>query len=203
MIGTTDPSGENDEYNVTYSNNTDAGTATVSISAKLGGNYTVTGSTTFVIQKADIVDPNPTDANVNYNGKPQELLELNVTGSIGGEIQFALGSPSSAFAPAIPKETNAGTYTVYYRVVGDKNHNDFTAAAPVAATINRKPLSAITVELSPESFVYDGGVKMPAIAVKDERVVLPEEEYTVTCTDESDTVNIFLMIRIFPILVIR
>ena len=41
------------EYNVSYSNNTNAGTATVTISDKTGGNYTVSGITTFTINKAN------------------------------------------------------------------------------------------------------------------------------------------------------
>ena len=37
------------EYTIGYSNNTNVGTATVTITDKAGGNYTVSGSTTFVI----------------------------------------------------------------------------------------------------------------------------------------------------------
>ena len=40
------------EYSVAYSNNTNAGTATVTISDNVGGNYEVIGSATFTINKA-------------------------------------------------------------------------------------------------------------------------------------------------------
>lgn len=41
------------EYNVSYENNTNAGAATVTITDVAGGNYNVSGSTTFTIEKAD------------------------------------------------------------------------------------------------------------------------------------------------------
>ncbi|MDE6588990.1 MAG: hypothetical protein K2K53_01320, partial [Oscillospiraceae bacterium] len=176
------------EYNVIYRNNTDAGDAVVSITDKANGNYTVTGSTTFVIQKADLVDPNPQDAGVTYNGEPQPLL--TVTPVSGGEIWYALGNltgPTSAYTDMIPQATNAGDYYVYYKVVGDKNHNDILQKGPVHAAIKRQEPDAITIVLSPEGFKYDGGVKMPGITVKVGEVVLPETEYSTACTAADGT----------------
>ena len=174
------------EYDIRYENNTDAGnTATVNIIDRPNGNYTVTGSATFVIEKANIVfNPAPTAANITYDGKAHELLVPGKTS--GGEVWYALNSPTTTYTAAIPQATDAGTYTVYYKVVGDKNHNDLTVR-PVPVTIKRKPLTAITIELTPDSFEYDGKVKMPTITVKDGKTVLPEEEYTWTCNETSPT----------------
>ena len=174
------------EYDIRYENNTDAGnTATVNIIDRPGGNYTVTGSKTFVIQKANIVfDPAPGAADITYDGKAHELLIPGTTS--GGEVQYALNSATSKYDTAIPTATEAGKYTVYYKVVGDKNHNDL-AVQSVDVTIQRKPLTDITIELTPDSFEYDGTVKMPTITVKDGKTVLPEEEYTWTCDDSSPT----------------
>ena len=175
-----------DEYEIRYENNTDAGnTATVNIIDKPGGNYTVTGSKTFVIQKANIVfNPAPSAAVITYDGKDHELLVPGTTS--GGEVQYALNSATSTYTAAIPQATLAGDYTVYYKVVGDKNHNDL-AVQSVPVTIQRKPLTGIIIELTPNSFEYDGTVKMPAITVKDGKTVLPEEEYTWTCDVPSPT----------------
>ena len=174
------------EYDIRYENNTDAGnTATVNIIDRPNGNYTVTGSAAFVIEKANIVfNPAPTAANITYDGKAHELLVPGKTS--GGEVWYALNSPTTTYTAAIPQATDAGTYTVYYKVVGDKNHNDLTVR-PVPVTIKRKPLTAITIELTPDSFEYDGKVKMPTITVKDGKTVLPEEEYTWTCNETSPT----------------
>ena len=173
------------EYNLVYEDNIDAGKGMVSITDKPGGNYTVTGSATFVIVKANIVfNPAPSAASIVYDGKAHELLTPGTTS--GGEVLYALNSPTSTYNAAIPQATLAGNYTVYYKVTGDKNHNDL-AVQSVPVTIQRKPLTAITIELSPKSFEYDGTVKLPQVTVKDGKTVLPEEEYEWSCDDTSPT----------------
>jgi methionine-rich copper-binding protein CopC len=178
------------EYEVRYANNIDAGnTATVNIIDKPGGNYIVTGSATFVIEKADIVfAPAPTAANITYDGKPHELLRPGTAS--GGEVLYALNSATSTYTAAIPQATLAGDYTVYYKVVGDKNHNDL-AVQSVPVAIQRKPLADITIELTPDSFEYDGSVKMPTVAVKFTEgkieTVVPITEYDWTCDNTAPT----------------
>ncbi len=177
------------EYTVIYSDNINAGTAKVNITDNLGGNYTVTGSATFVIEKANIVfDQDPTAANITYDGKPHELLRPGTTS--GGEVQYALNSATTTYTAAIPQATEAGDYTVYYKVEGDKNHNDL-AVQSVDVTIKRKPLTDITIELTPDSFEYDGKVKMPTVAVKFTEgkieTVVPITEYDWTCDNAAPT----------------
>ena len=186
VIGTTDAAGVNDEYNVVYTDNLDAGKAMVSITDKQGGNYTITGSKEFVIVKADIVfNPAPEAAVITYDGQPHELLNPGTTS--GGEVLYALDSPTTTYTAAIPQATEAGDYVVYYKVTGDKNHNDL-AVKSVPVTIQRKPLTTITIELAPDRFVYDGQVKLPEVTVKDGKTVLPEEEYTWKCTQSGTEV---------------
>ncbi len=167
------------EYNVVYSDNTDAGHGTVNITDKPGGNYTVTGSATFVINKADIVDPKPQPATLTYNGTAQELLVPGTT--TGGTVQYALNSATSTYSDAIPTGVNAGTYNVYYKVTGDKNHNDLPVQGPVEVEIQRKPLTDITIELTPDNFQYDGAVHLPTVTVKDGDTVLSASEYSWAC----------------------
>ena len=181
------------EYEVRYENNTDAGnTATVNIIDKPGGNYTVTGSKTFVIQKANIVfNPAPTAADITYDGKPHELLHPGTAS--GGTVQYALNSATATYRDAIPTGTEAGDYTVYYKVEGDKNHNDLNDLVnqKVEVTIERKPLTDITIELTPDSFEYDSKVKMPTVTVKFTEgkieTVVPITEYDWTCSDSAPT----------------
>ena len=61
------------EYTVEYSNNTNAGTATVIIHDAAGGNYTVSGSTTFKIEKATVTAPAAAALTV-YNGLDKTYL---------------------------------------------------------------------------------------------------------------------------------
>lgn len=62
-----------DEYDVSYKDNVNAGTATVTIKNKAGGNYTVSGSTTFEIGKAASEVKTAPGANTGlvYNGGEQ------------------------------------------------------------------------------------------------------------------------------------
>ena len=74
------------------------------------------------ITEADgsVTDPKQVDG-LRYNGKMQTL----VTGgsSTTGEIWYRLGE-SGTYGTALPQAKDAGSYTVYYKVVGDSNHKD-------------------------------------------------------------------------------
>lgn len=55
-----------------------------------------------------------------YNGTAQVLINK---GSVeGGIMQYRLDN--GAYSPDLPTATNAGIYTVWYKVVGDATHND-------------------------------------------------------------------------------
>ena len=57
------------EYSVTYSNNTNAGTATVTVYDNEGGDYKVIGSATFAVAKASgSVTSEPTAKTLIYSG---------------------------------------------------------------------------------------------------------------------------------------
>ena len=154
------------EYTVTYSGNTNAGTATVTITDKDGGNYTVSGSTTFEIQKAASSCTAPAANTLTYNGNDQTLLTPGA--ATGGEMRYSL-TENGAYSAAIPTGKNAGDYTVYYKVAGDANHND-TVPQSVTVTIGKavvtvtaeskssrvgKELQPLTFTYAPELFVGD------------------------------------------------
>ena len=113
------------EYTVGYTNNTNAGTATVTITDKSGGNYSVGKVTkTFTISKAaSSVTKAPTAKSLTYTGKAQALIAAGT--ATGGAMQYSLDNKT--YAKTIPTGTKAATYTVYYKVVGDANHKDTTA----------------------------------------------------------------------------
>lgn len=132
------------EYTVSFSNNTNAGTATVTITDKDGGNYTVSGSTTFEIQKAASSCTAPAANTLTYNGNDQTLLTPGA--ATGGEMRYSL-TENGAYSAAIPTGKNAGDYTVYYKVAGDANHND-TVPQSVEVTIGK---AAVTVTAESKS----------------------------------------------------
>ena len=102
---------------------------------------TITGAKTFTYtftaKQASTVTKAPTAKNLTYTGSAQELVTAGTAS--GGEMQYALGTATEATKPyttSIPAKTDAGTYYVWYKVVGDENHND-TEPACVEVTINK------------------------------------------------------------------
>ena len=112
-----------EEYDVSYRDNVNAGTATVTVRNKAGGNYTVSGGTTFEIGKAasDVKTAPGANTGLVYNGGEQTLVTTGT--ALGGKLKYRLGE-SAGFTEALPKAANAGTYAVSYMVEGDGNHRD-------------------------------------------------------------------------------
>ena len=139
------------EYSVSFGSNTNAGTARVTITDVDGGNYIVSGSTTFEITRAaSSVTAAPTANALTYNGTEQELVTAGAAS--GGEMQYSL-TESGGYSAAIPTGKDAGAYTVYYKAVGDANHND-TAPQSVSVTIGRAGVDVPAADAS--LFTYNG-----------------------------------------------
>lgn len=175
------------EYTVAYSSNVNVGTATVTITDNPGGNYTVSGSTTFTINKANAVLTVAPQAiaGLTYNGQAQYLMSAGT--ATGGSLMYSL-TETGTYTDTIPKETNAGEYKVYYKVVGDDNHTDI-APAYVYVTIQPKTVVSPNIELSLTETAkytgkYNGSPQEPTVtSVKDGTDTIPSTEYDVTYSD--------------------
>ena len=80
---------------------------------------------TYAAKEASVVTKAPEAKTLTYNGSAQELVTAGE--ATGGEMQYALGTKDAATEPyttSIPTATDAGTYYVWYKVVGDSNHLD-------------------------------------------------------------------------------
>lgn len=140
-----------EEYTVSYANNVNAGTATVIISDVVDGNYYVIGTTTFAIAKANASCTAPTaKSGLVYSGSVQSLV--NAGTASGGTMHYSLDNEN--WSTDIPTATNAGSYTIYYKVVGDANHNDI-AAASVSNSI-AKANCTYTVPTAATNLSYTG-----------------------------------------------
>ena len=92
-------------------------------------NYEVTipAETAASISKAVPKVNAPAQKTLIYTGSAQELVTAGST--TDGEIQYVLGkddktAPDEGWSTSVPSETDAGTYYVWYKVVGDENHTD-------------------------------------------------------------------------------
>ena len=95
----------------------------------------------FSIVKAKPAVTAPTaKTGLTASGSAQALV--NAGNATGGSMYYAKGSdgksaPSSGWSTAIPKGTDAGTYYVWYKVTGDKNHTDINPTC-VTVTVAKK-----------------------------------------------------------------
>ena len=137
-------------------------TATVTeIQGEKAENYKLPDNPTasFTIVKADAKFTPPTArTGLTYNGEPQELI--NSGSSAHGTFQYWLDGQEPS--TEIPKGTNAGKYTVYYQLMGDKNHENGTAGK-IDVEIAPKNISDATVTLG-ESLTYNGQQQTQGIA---------------------------------------
>lgn len=111
---------------------TDAGNYTATASALSNANYELPAdnTTSFSIAKAaSSVATVPTANTLTYTGSAQALVTAGAAS--GGTMQYSLDNQT--FAETVPTGTNVGSYTVYYKVVGDANHENAEGGQVVVA----------------------------------------------------------------------
>lgn len=148
---------EGTDYDVKYKNGdaeatttkpTNNGTYTIVIVGK--GNYAgeVVTSKTFQITKAAAAVATAPTAKTGlvYNGELQELITAG--SGTNGTMQYSLDNKT--YSTAIPKGKDAGTYTIYYKVVGNANFAD-TEAKTLTVTI-AEPKPKIVDQSKPVAF---------------------------------------------------
>ena len=148
---------------------------------------TATGTVTIKVNKATPTFIAPTaQENLTYTGQKQALITAGSVTS-GGTMQYSL-TENGTYSQDTPTGTDAGAYTVWYRVIGDANHND-TAPASVAVRIGKKPLTITGVTAA--SKPYDGTTNADISSVTFDNVTLNRgTDYTVTANfDEASVGN--------------
>lgn len=141
------------------------------------------------VQKADIrsglITPPTALENLTYTGQEQALITAGSVTS-GGTMQYSL-TENGTYSPDIPTGTDAGAYTVWYRVIGDANHKD-TAPASVAVRIGQKPLTITGVTVA--SKLYDGTTNADITSVTFDNVTLKRDtDYNVTASFDYASVD--------------
>ena len=110
-------------------------------------------------------------ANLVYNGQAQELITAGTT--TGGTLMYSL-TETGDYSADLPTGTDAGSYTVYYKVVGNDSYED-VAASHIDVTMQKCDVT-VTITGSHDTATYDGT----------EHSV---NGYTATATDTACNVN--------------
>lgn len=127
-------------------------------------------------------------ANLVYTGSAQELVTAGVAD--GGTMQYKLGTDGT-WSSDIPTATNAGEYTVYYKVLGDDNHGDIAEAS--VTVVMAKANSTFSKLPSDPDLHYTG--EMQALLIAGETTCgtiwykLDDGEWTTTIPTEINAVG--------------
>lgn len=157
-------------YTVNYSNNTNAGTATVTLTGT--GNFKDSASKTFVIERkpitADMIIFD--EENFVYDGT---VKKPNVTVK-DGETTLIL---SNDYSITNPDQTEVNTYHVV--ITGLGNYTS-TASRPYSI-VGKEASTQFSVSLAYESTVFDGSEKKPGVTVTEGTTLLTNNtDYTVS-----------------------
>ena len=164
------------DYDLSYSNNTNAGTATLTISFK--GNYSGSATKSFTITKATREDISITNYNKEYDGESHSIA---VTNTISGDtVKYSVDS-GTTWLSENPVFTNAGEYTVNVKVT-NANYNDLVRTGTVKITPK-----AVTINVTDSSKIY--GAADPSFSGTVTGLVAPGDLGTVSYsragTDEN------------------
>ena len=163
LVNTANPSGEvvidEEAWVESIPNETDAGEYNVYYRVKGDDNHNDSKPTKIdgvKIAKADPTVTAPQPCDLTYSGEAQALITEG--SSEDGTLVYAVGNNGetapTTYYDTLPTETNAGTYYVWYKVIGDDNHNNSKAAC-VTAEI-KKADAAVTGVPQPCDLTYSG-----------------------------------------------
>lgn len=142
------------EYTVGYSNNVDAGTATVTLTTN-NVNFAageVNPTKTFQIVPASVTI-SAEDQTVTYNGDAQEFINYNVENGEVFVAYYATEADRTAGENQLEVVVNAGTYYVQLTQAAD---NYTSEPVNVTFTINPKTLTENMMWQEGDEFVYSG-----------------------------------------------
>ena len=174
---------EGRDYTLAYTNHTNAGKATVTVTGI--GNYIGTAKRTFVINKAAAPEISWPTASAITCGEKVSDSSLN-----GGSTQYGTFDWSDAVKGTIPP---VGTYP--YKVVftpSEATKNNYetitTTEQDVSLTVNAKSLTGARVTVS-GSYTYTGQAQIPAAAavtVQLDGKTIPKDQYTIAVSDNTN-----------------
>ena len=165
------------DYTVDYTDNTNAGEATVTVSGK--GNYTGTKTENFTIAPAQL---NDATVNVNgtytYTGQAQTPAAGDVVVTLGGKTV-----PSDQYSISASNHINAGQATA---TVTAKAGGNYIGSASGKFTIALASLNDAKVEVSGGPFTYDGISKDPTVTVTlDSKTLSASTDYTLSYSNSN------------------
>lgn len=95
--------------------------------SEMYANYEIMGGAMLYIDKADPTYKAPVPNELTYDGEFHELVSA---GSVKGDEMLYSLFENGPYTNEIPSGTEVGKYTVWFRIIGDNNHNDILTPKP-------------------------------------------------------------------------
>ena len=193
------------EYSVSYADNINVGNATVTITDVAGGNYNVSGSTTFTIDKGTYTGTVGKTVNIIKNRVGEQTGTLTVAdffpeGQVPASAQIIVTAtpPSGIVTVTTYLDTYKGYILTYIAQDNITSTSDQTCAVTISsanyqdiqATLTFHPTDKETVTISGLTYTektYDGSAIQPNGTLKVSGDKVPVNELNVTYTGTGDT----------------
>lgn len=174
---------EGRDYTLAYTDHTNAGTATVTVTGI--GNYIGTAKKTFVISKAAAPEISwPTASTITCGEKVSNSLLS------GGSTQYGTFAWSDTVKDTIPA-VGTSSYKVVFTPSADTEKNYETISVKekeISLTVNAKSLTGAQVAVS-GSYTYTGQAQIPAadaVTVQLDGETIPNDRYTISASDNTN-----------------
>lgn len=174
---------EGTDYTLAYTNHTNAGTATVTVTGI--GNYIGTAKKTFVISKAAAPEISwPTASAITCGEKVSDSLLS------GGSTQYGTFAWSDDVQDTTPTVGTSSYKVVFTPSEATKNNYETitTTEKDVSLTVNAKSLTGARVTVS-GSYTYTGQAQIPvadAVTVQLDGKTIPNDQYTISASDNTN-----------------
>lgn len=174
---------EGRDYTLAYTDHTNAGTATVTVTGI--GNYIGTAKKTFAISKAAAPEISWPTASAITCGEKVSDSRLS-----GGSTQYGTFAWSDDVKDTIPA-VGTSSYKVVFTPSADTKNNYETITTTekdVSLTVNAKSLTGAQVTVS-GSYTYTGQAQIPAadaVTVQLDGKIIPKDQYTIAVSDNTN-----------------
>lgn len=111
-------------------------------------NYVIAGGAMLIIVKADPTYKAPVPKKLIYNGREQTLASEGTAN--GGKMLYSL-SENGPYTDAVPNGIKIGEYTVWFKIIGDANHNDIAPQSVKTTISSYEPNNGDTPGSSPNT----------------------------------------------------
>jgi len=171
------------DYTLAYTNHTNAGTATVTVTGI--GNYIGTAKKTFVISKAAAPEISWPTASAITCGEKVSDSRLS-----GGSTQYGTFAWSDTVKDTIPT-VGTSSYKVVFTPSADTENNYETITTKekeISLTVNAKSLTDAQVTVS-GSYTYTGQAQIPAadaVTVQLDGETIPNDQYTIAVRNNTN-----------------